>query len=123
MKPMPTSLWSPMEILDFEDYRDFIKQRLEKMRAENSFFSFQYCAKKMKTSKSYLKLVIGKKRHITLTKITALSELLKLTPEEQPYFVFLFLRDIAKDQVLREYFNTILLNLADSEVYRNEVKD
>jgi hypothetical protein len=93
------------------DYRDFLLQHFNRVRAGNPSFSFQYCARRLKTSKSYLKLVTQRRRHITLSKITVLSDLLKLSEYDRKLLLYLFLRDVAKDAVLSRYFSEVIAKM------------
>ncbi len=97
-----------MNIKKITDYRDFLKIRCDLMKSTSKNFSFQTLALKLKTTKSYLKLVIDKKRHISVDKIIPLSELFGFDQFETQYFVFLFLKNTAKDSKIKEFFASIL---------------
>lgn len=109
-------------ISKFDDYRDFLNHKV--LIANESHFSYQHFANKIKSSKSYLKLVVEKKRHISLNKIIRISEYFKLSDFEKQYFIFLFLKCTVKDDEIKEFFDTILAQYSGSysqdEVHRSD---
>lgn len=96
------------EVSDFKDYRDFIKLRFEELKNSNPKFSFQKVASRIATTKSYLKLVIDKKRHMSLNKLLPLAKYFKLSAFETQYMIFLFLIATTKNTEAKEFFKSIL---------------
>lgn len=95
-------------IVEYEDYRDFILDKLQERKKKSKVFSFQLISSKLGTTKSYLKLVVDKKRQISLEKVVPICKLFKLTDFELQYFIFLYLKNIVKDQVVKTFFEHIL---------------
>ena len=110
MKPNKTTTKKP-DVTAHQDYRDFLKDLFEYEKKKKPKFSSQFCASRLGTSKSYLKLVIEKKRQMRMRKISLIWELFKLSPFEQQYFTLLFLKTTADDQKLIEYFDNVLARL------------
>jgi uncharacterized protein (TIGR02147 family) len=99
-----------------DDYRDFLLFLANEKRSLHKRFSFQIFAKKLGVSKSYLKMVVDKKRHISIDRVFAVSRYFKLSDIENQYFIFLFLMNTTKDKSARNFFNVIL----KSHVVRSE---
>ena len=99
------------EITSYSDYRDFLRDLFSFEKARRKPFSFQYCAKRLGTSKSYLKLVIEKRRQISMAKVSLIWKLFRLNEFEQQYFTLLFLRATAADARLEKHFDLILNRL------------
>lgn len=97
-----------VKISNANDYRDFIKSRFDSLREANKKFSYQQAANSLGTTKSYLKLVIDKKRHMSLDKVIPLSTYFKLSPFETQCFIFLFLKNTAKNAAIKEFFSSVL---------------
>ncbi len=99
---------SARDIASRADYRDFLLDCFELRRASNPKFSYEYCAKRLKTTRGYLSLVLKKKRHISPDRITQLAKLFEFTRFEKQYFIFLVFRALTKDPELIEYFDASL---------------
>jgi uncharacterized protein (TIGR02147 family) len=99
------------EITQFDDYRDYLKSLFAKNRELNSKFSFQYCARRMGTSRGYLQQIIEKRRHLGLDNVPAVSRLFKLDSFEKEYLTFLVLYGQTKDLEIRVRFASILKGL------------
>ena len=112
-----------IQITDFQDYRDFLQAKLAKMKAQNRKFSFQYCSQKLGTTASYLKLVVSKKRHISLDRISKISALFKLNEFDRQYFTFLFLQNTTQDAELTQYFDGILSTLKHRKLVSGEAQE
>ncbi len=95
-------------ITDYNDYRDFLKDRFDYEKSRKKTFSFQYCATRLGASKAYLKLVIEKKRHTSMSKLSLIGALFKLDTFEQQFFTILFLKTTSPDAKLTEYFEGAL---------------
>ena len=96
---------------DFEkytDYRDYFFELFLKRKKQSPSFSYQYCSTKLKTSRSYLKLVFTKKRHITLEKLNPICNLFKLSAIEKQWALFLFLKNTASDKEMKSFLSSIV---------------
>lgn len=105
-----------LSIYECRDYRDFLKHRFETEKAKNPKFSYQFCAKRLKTARGYMGLVIQKRRHITIDKVPPIAKLFAFSELEQEYFTFLFLKNAAKDAKLSRYFEVVLMNIYGREL-------
>lgn len=99
------------KIFEYDDYRVFLKEVFEFKKEKTFFFSYQYCANKLNTSKSYIKLIIDRKRHMSLDKVNAVAVLFDIPEEDRRFFLLLFLYNTAQDKVLRESFFDILTKM------------
>lgn len=96
------------DISGFEDYRDFIQFQFQTLKKSKPKFSYQNVANDLGTTKSYLKLVIDKKRHISLDKLIGLADYFKLSSFETQYLIFSFLAATSKETEIKEFFKSIL---------------
>jgi hypothetical protein len=99
----------------FVDYRQYLKARLEFLQKQDAKFSYQYCAGRLKTTRSYLHLVIQGKRHITLDRVGPLAKLFKLNAVEKQALLFRFLQSQTSDSDLTEFFEASLSSLVARE--------
>jgi uncharacterized protein (TIGR02147 family) len=99
------------DITSYEDYRDYLKACFLQRKERNPSFSFQHCGNQLKTSKVYLKLVIEKRRHVGLAKISGLWKLFEMDLVEQQYFTVMVLKATTPEKALRSYFDDILGSL------------
>lgn len=95
-------------IIDYDDYRGFLKQRFQELKRKNKKFSYQFCGNRLRTSKNYIKLILDGKRHTSLEKITAISKLFQLDNFESQYLLILFLRAVVSDPALADHFEAVL---------------
>lgn len=95
-------------ITKYRDYRLFIRDRWNELKSNNKTLSLESAARKLKTSKSYLTMVMSQKRHITANKIIVLTEILKLNKIEGEYFFFLFLHSTIQEPRLRSYVDSVI---------------
>lgn len=96
------------EIQTYSDYRDFILACITEQKLNKTNFSYQHVANRLGTTKSYLKLVVDKKRQMSLNKVIPLCEYFKLSDFERQYFIFLYMKNTVKNAEIREFFNSIL---------------
>jgi uncharacterized protein (TIGR02147 family) len=96
------------EVSDFKDYRDFIKFRFEDLKKSDPNLSYQKVANRIGSTKSYLKLVIDKKRHMSLDKLLPLAKYFRLSTFETQFVIFLLLVATSKDPEVKEFFKSIL---------------
>jgi len=71
----------------FKDYRDYLKQIFQIKKNKNPHFSFQSFATKVGFTKSYLKMVIDKKRHVSVDKFLVVADYFKLSDDIKQYIV------------------------------------
>lgn len=104
----------------YSDYRSFLSDLFDERKSKNSKFSYQACALKLKTSRSYLKLVFSKKRHISIGKLNAVCDLFQLKEYEKQWLVFLFLANTTEDPAMSDYFMTVIESISYSENHRGK---
>ena len=97
-------------IFNYNDYRLFLRDHFNYLKTVNSRFSFRFCSQRLKTSDSYLKLVLAGRRHLSMNKLIPLCTLFKIHSEERDCFITLFMKSTAKDEGIKDYYN-VLLNL------------
>jgi len=96
-----------MEIINFSDYRDFLKLKVDEKK-QFAKFSYQSFANKLGVTKSYLKLVVDKQRHISIEKAFPISRFFGLNAFESQYFYFMVLKNSLTDSTDSEFFDSIL---------------
>lgn len=92
----------------YNDYRDWLKDEFALVKERNKKISFQYIATKTKTTKSYFKLVIEKKRHISADKLWVFCDFFQFTDFQKQKFVFLYLKNTVKNKKLNDFFSGVL---------------
>jgi len=92
----------------YVDYRDFLNDLFLLKKSSNKPISYQQCSMKLKTSRSYLKLVFSKKRHISLDKINPICNLFQVTLVERQWILFLFLMNTTTDAKMKLFFQAIV---------------
>lgn len=112
-----TLVSSGANIIEFEDYRDFLSEKFKELKKGSKKFSYEYCAGKIGTTKSYLKLLLEKKRHSSQDKIWKLAIFFNLTDFEKQYLVFLLLKAVSKEPQIKKYFSDILQSLNDRAIF------
>lgn len=117
------------QIINYNDYREFLKKTFEWEKSRKPGFSFEFCARKLDTSKSYLKQVFDKKIHADLNRIPKISKVLNLTPFEQQYLVVMLLENQLKAPELKKHFKQVLVRLKmndeikDLKKYRDKIQE
>jgi uncharacterized protein (TIGR02147 family) len=98
----------PPRVDSFRDYREFLEARFIWEKKQNSSFSYQFCASRLKLTKGYLNRVINKQRHLGLDHVMPLARLFKLNEREQQYLLFLMLLGNSRERSIRKLFQSIL---------------
>jgi uncharacterized protein (TIGR02147 family) len=96
------------EIIEYDDYRDFLKARFTFLKGKRKNFSFAYCAKKLGSGTGYLKEIFSKKKKMGFDRISPIAELFRLTVFEREYFTIQVIRELTKSAKLRQYFGDVL---------------
>jgi len=116
------------EITLFTDYRVFLKSVFEWKKNKKKEFSYEYCARKINVSKSYLKQVFDKKIHVDLNRVPQLAKLFNSTDFEYQYLVVMLLENQVKVPALKIHFKKILDRLKfnskipDFKKYLNNIR-
>ncbi len=95
-------------ILEYKDYRDFLADRWNLMKAENPRISFESASRKIGSSKSYLKMILDRRRHLSQNRLLKVASLFKLTEFETEYIFFLFLFGVTTEPMLKKHLVKIL---------------
>lgn len=84
-------------VFDYDNYREFLREKISDMRAQDESLSYRVLSKKMGfTSPNYILLVIDGKRNISVDAITKLSKFLDLKKNEADFFKNLVLMNQAQ---------------------------
>jgi len=116
-------------VTEFKDYRLFLKALFVWSKENKRSFSFEFCAKKLGTSKSYLKQVLDQKIHVDLNRATSIAKLFGLNAFEKQYFFVLIIQNEIRDQDLKNHFSLVLERLKANEqveglkAYRTRTKN
>lgn len=85
-------------IYSYMDFRLFVNDRLDELKAENSKFSRRYfCSKLGLASTNYLKLIIDGRRNLSDKLLVRMAQVLGLDEEESAFFVDLVAYGQAKN--------------------------
>jgi uncharacterized protein (TIGR02147 family) len=109
-----------LSVVDYEDYRDFIKDYYLQSKSLNSKVSLEFIAKRINITKGFLNLVMKKKRHLSVDSIFKMTNFFKLNPLEFQYLFFQILFHTAKEEEARTYFRSIV---GSYKMYRQKTKD
>ncbi|MDD4976917.1 MAG: TIGR02147 family protein [Bacteriovorax sp.] len=115
-------------IIEFSDYRDFLKKVFEWEKYKRPGFSYEYCARKLETSKSYLKQVFDKRIHVDLNRIPQIAKLFNISDFEHQYLIVMLLENQVKVQELKKHFKQVLTRLKmndeiqDLKKYRDQIQ-
>jgi transcriptional regulator with XRE-family HTH domain len=93
----------------YDDYRDYIKDRIAIERERNPRLSFEYFARRFHLSTSFLSMLLSKKKHLSVDTLSAVSEFFKLNETDRMYLVFTLLEQTAKDKAQTKYFKSLRL--------------
>ncbi len=76
-----------LNIFEFTDFRDFLRERLKELKAENAKYSRRYFADRLGlASPSYLKMITDGKRNLSDSLFRRLVDVLCFTSEEAGFF-------------------------------------
>jgi len=107
-------------ILDYLDYRDFLKDFYETKKKENPWFSYRFMARRVDMDASHLVKILQAKRHIAPRSIRKFIFLCGLRGKEADYFETLVQFNKAKtDREVRKAYEH-LLSLKDVKKYTLE---
>ncbi|WP_413558949.1 hypothetical protein [Bdellovibrio sp. HCB209] len=101
----------PIQIGNYPDYRDFLKEKFSVEKAKKYSFSLQYCADRLHVSKTFVKLVFDKKRHLSMDTLPRLWDLFKLDDKERLHLTFLFCHTISDSDLLKHQFEVVMQNV------------
>jgi uncharacterized protein (TIGR02147 family) len=109
-----------VSVFDYSDYRQFIKDYLERHKAVNPSFSYRYLSQKAGiNSAPFFKFIIEGKRNLTKATILKTCMALKLNDREAEYFENLVFFNQAKTVAEK---NIYFERLVEKQRHRNVVK-
>jgi len=107
-----------MTVLDYTDYRQFLKDFIEEKKQENASFSFRFVAHRLGCNPGFFNRVIKGERNLTPEYLLKLHRVLKLKIKEKQYFDLLVGYNQAKKQLEREHYHDMLTAFKDSKIYK-----
>lgn len=93
-----------INIFDYLDYREFLRDYYKEVKKEKSFFSYRFIGKKVGMDSSYVIKVMQGSLHISPKKIDDFIKLLGLKGKEAEYFVTLVHFGRAKTDKERKFY-------------------
>jgi uncharacterized protein (TIGR02147 family) len=105
-----------MTIFEYRDYRRFIRDNIETQRNINPKHSLIYYSKRIKSSDTYLKLVVSGKRSLSTDNAILLAKAFNLTPAEKSYFINLLHENESKNTSAKAYFRARLVESAQLDI-------
>ena len=74
-----------IDVADFGDYRSFLATKFGQLKSKKPrSVSFESMARKVKSSKTFVRLVLTKKRHISLHRVTAFAKAFEISDDRSP---------------------------------------
>lgn len=96
------------KITNYENYRPFLRAMFLFKKERNRRFSFQALAKKIGVSSSLMKHVFAERKNIGVDQIPKVAQALDLDPFETDFLTIKVVRDVAKSDAVRGYFDMVL---------------
>lgn len=88
-----------MDVLDYTDYRLFLKDWYWETKKSNKSLSFRNMSRRLGfKSPNHFHLVISEKRHLSSHSFTEILKILKPTPQEKEFLNQLFIASTSKDE-------------------------
>lgn len=100
-----------VSLLEYFDYRQYLKAYYEDRKELEPFFSYRYMANRLGMDHSLLIKIFAGKRHIADSAIEAFSQLLGHTKKENEYFSTLISFDKCRNEARRKELFEYLLTL------------
>ena len=91
-------------IFDYLDYRAFLRDALEKRKAEKAGFSLRAVAQRMGINPGFFNRVLKGERNLSAEHVLSLCTILKLKAKHKQYFELLVLFNQAKKQVEKDHY-------------------
>ncbi len=105
-----------MKVWDFEDYREYLASIYERRRVSHprasSYLAF---ARRAGLSKTYIRHVLAKERHLRLDHVPAVLRAFHVERDEFQYFTLLVCRNLSQDRDMIDQFACALRGLRASE--------
>lgn len=111
------------ELSEYDDYRDYFNDIFSAKKSKNKAFSYQYCALKLQVSRSYLKLIFTKARHISLEKLSEVSDFFELNLFHRQWITHLFLYNTCSDPEMKKYFRMVVDSYLSNQIRERENVD
>lgn len=105
-----------LEPANFKDYRDFLRNRFEQIQKTQKSFSLGACATRAKISKSLLRFIFRKERHLSLDRMPKLAKALKLDEHEESFVYLKICQDSSRNPAIRAHFEGLLNRIRHAHV-------
>lgn len=102
------SAFETKTILDFSDYRNYLKYRFLEMKKKKTGVSLEFMARRIGVTRSFVNLVLNGKRHIGLDMIFRFASFFSFSLFEFQYFFFAAISSTVKDKEGKVYIETVL---------------
>jgi uncharacterized protein (TIGR02147 family) len=121
---MESSSASRPQIYRYSDYRVFIADMYLYRKNLNPKFSYHFIARRLETSRGYLKNIIDGRRHITLERIYPLAQVLGLDVVETDFFMLLVLEGVTDEANFKERLRRGIARMVSSvDLFRHGFDD
>lgn len=104
-----------MNFYEYDDYRRLLSDKFKILKATQKKMSLEMIAKKIGISRSFLKMIMDKQRHISIDKLASVAKAFKMDRHEKNYFIFLACKALVKDSDTEDFFGNILRVLRAQE--------
>lgn len=96
------------EIVNYQDYRQYLQDLFWWKKNHSPIVSYEYCAIKMETSKTYLKQIFDKKSHLKLDKLDGLAKIFELKSYEVEMLILFIVYESIADSAIKEHFQILI---------------
>lgn len=103
------------EITDTLDYRDLLQEAYEQRKADNPLYSYRLMAGKLGLNVSHLYRILRKDLHLSLDKVPAACDLLRLQGREAEHFALLVQYGRARSERTRTALMERILDLREPQ--------
>jgi DNA-binding transcriptional regulator YiaG len=119
LKSNSSETHSSPELHNYHDYRDYISDRIEYLRKNNSRLSLGSFARRMKVSTAFVSLLIAKKKHLSLETVASFSAAMSLSESDKMLLTFLLLEERASSQEQRLFFHYLASQVRSLKLWEN----
>ena len=99
------------KIIDYDDYRSFLKDKFEYFKRISKNISYRYLAAKVGTTDNYFKYVLDRQKNIGINRVTRTAKVFQLNQLETQYLLFCAIKAGTRDTPVLAILNNILTSL------------
>lgn len=107
-----------VNVLDYADYRRFLRDSIESRKRENPAFSYRYVAHRLGIDPGFFNRAVHGRRNLNPEHVRGIVEVLKLNARERGYFQLLVGYNQAKKHAERKHYHDQLRRYKDSGIKR-----